>query len=122
MKTSTILTLAKRYLNRADGTTEAGLNVMATSYICNAISIATDKWGADTNKYATQRDMLHQLIETRLEGTYSLEGWLQRMHGINVKSSLHDGEEEAYAYCSKCQATRHAWIDSLIVEFRIKGD
>ena len=52
------------------------------------------------------------LIQERLGGISTLEEWLQYHHGIcRYKYKNYD------EYSDRMQATRHAWIDSLIREF-----
>ena len=52
------------------------------------------------------------LIQERLGGISTLEEWLQYHHGI-CRYQYKNYDE----YSDRMQATRHAWIDSLIREF-----
>jgi hypothetical protein len=51
------------------------------------------------------------IIGNRLDGSMYLGSWLEKHHYIYVGSNVR-----------KYQATRLAWLDSLIAEFEAKGD
>lgn len=67
---------------------------------------------------------LKSLIKERMSNEYTLEDWLVKYHGI-VEPSWNPrtkAEEEAEVkHIDKMQATRHAWVDSLIAEFSAKS-
>jgi len=115
MKTSEVLKHAKRYLatRHADSykyTTCEGKE----KFICIAIMTA-----AAHTKRITNADIDHctDMIESRLEGEDTLEGWLQ----IKGCLPLLWGSVDT-ATRSRIQQHRHAWLDMLIAEFETKGD
>jgi len=77
-----------------------------TQYICWAIDLAV--WDHGTYLVGLA---LKDLIRGRLNNTLCLEPWLKIHHGIHVRHYTN------VEYRNKMQATRHAWIDSLIEEF-----
>lgn len=76
-------------------------------YICVALSEAHAR--IKTARSYDARRQLHGLIKCRLgERNNTLAHWLEDMHGIIVRP----GKDHA-----RLQATRAAWINSLIEEF-----
>ena len=105
MKTSEVLKLGKRYLAK----NSKGTKRRKSTAICFALHDARDAKKIDTESGNRVRDMIHQ----RLGHSITLRQWLWHHHGIETTSV-----EE----CDKLQATRHAWVDSMIAEFAAKGD
>jgi len=110
MKTSEVFTRAKQHLAKDYNETRNGYR--KEGFICIALITA-----AAHCKRITEEDVERctAIVESRLEGTYTLEGWLvdrdcipENFHGHNILDSI--------------QAHRHAWVDMLIAEFKAKGD
>ena len=100
-----LLVRAKTLLAR--NASEAGPLGLAR-FVCTAVRDASDCDDADGSRYD-----LRVLIRERMGGISTLEEWLEYHHGIlGYPFSNHD------EYLDKMQATRHAWIDSLIEEFK----
>jgi hypothetical protein len=78
--------------------------VDAKIYICHAIHATCEP--------ALYQRLSENLIVNRLDGEFTLESWLH-MHHKPLMKLPNDGNER-YA---KYRATRHAWLDALIVEF-----
>lgn len=115
MKTSEVLTHAKRrlattYNDVYNYTTKTG----AEKFICIAIMTA-----AEVTKRITTADIdrCRLMIESRLEGFDTLEGWLQYKGYLPMEWGLVN-----YATRNRIQQHRHAWLDMLIAEFKAKGD
>ena len=98
MKTSRILQLSKRFL--AD-----------SGFICCAVR-NTDAFGVE------QRDIgrVRSMVQDRLGVHYTLEEWLRANHGI-TKDNMHGDQ-----WNKKMMKTRRAWVNSMIAEFRARGD
>ena len=107
-----ILVEAKKYLGKtisSKGRSEKG----KTAYICYSINQVLSQAGIHGTTKSYLR--LIELIHARLEGCSALSTWL--VHKGYCKSL-----EECYEFKgSKLQATRHAWVDSMIQEFKAKG-
>ncbi len=110
MKTSEVFKQAKQRL--AMDYSETCNAPSKEKFICIAIIAA-----AAHTKRITDKDVERctEVVESRLEGAYTLEGWLvdrgcipENFHGHNILDSI--------------QALRHAWLDLLIAEFEAKGD
>lgn len=118
MKTSTIFKKAKKYLST--GNHDYG----QAYYICTAIEVAIfryEKNGEVTNHSFDAVNRAQGIIHTRLGMRYnSLESWLKYEHGVVYSPLFSDKQYDDYV--TKLQATRHAWLDSLIAEFKAKGD
>ena len=76
-----------------------------TQHICFALDDAK-KAGEIT---VAQRDAATAVIEYRLGIHVTVGGWLHHVHGVPLGKLKSNGR--------KLQATRHAWLDSLIKEF-----
>ena len=113
MKTSTVLKRAKRHL--AKNCRELDYT-FKESFICYSISSATDNGVSDTTA-----DRVVTMVQERLAPHATLDTWLDRNHGIN-RVGCYDLGDTRTAYLNKIQATRHAWVDSMIEEFEAKGD
>jgi len=78
-------------------------------YICWAIDDAVFR---RSEAYEMAAVEAKGIIHERLGGDYqSFEDWLKFKHGINP-----------WIDRKKLQATRHAWLDSLIAEFKAAGN
>ncbi len=100
MKTSKVLTIARKY-------------VADEGYICWAGARAVNDKKIPFKDFIRVRDMVHG----RLCGCLSLEHWLQHYHNIKIGPGT-----DYHAYNIKIQATRQAWLNSMIDEFRSKKD
>jgi hypothetical protein len=111
MKTSEVFKQTKQHL--AETYEETCTYTRKEKFICIAITIA-----ANNNKRITDKDVERctHVVESRLEGTYTLEGWLVD------KSCIPDYELCGHSTKDRIQAHRHAWLDLLIAEFESKGD
>lgn len=111
MKTSLVLFYAKNHL--ADSYEDYD-SVDKNMYICHAI-----RESLKTYRYLNVSDYIRvrNIVESRLDPYTCFESWLRVNHGID-KASFPSPEE----YFNKLQATRHAWVDSMIEEFKAKGD
>ena len=110
MKTSTVLTHAKKYLAR---NYDESLHTSRGKYICFAIEKAARCNGRITDK---DRRRCLDIISSRLNGCGSLEGWLA-LHGCFVRQ-----DPTSISTKDQIQAHRHAWLDQMIAEFKAKGD
>lgn len=109
MKTSTLFKRAKALLSDYPGSPRR--------YICYAL----DSVGEDTNVPLSEIKKAKRVIIERLgqrSAARCLETWLQVHHG--VKYNL--GYQPRPDVFKKLQTTRRAWLDSLIAEFKAKGD
>jgi hypothetical protein len=111
MKTSEVFKQTKQHL--AETCEETGTCTRKVKFICTAIAIA-----AGRSKHVTEADVERcgEIVGSRLEGTYTLEGWLVD------KSCIPDYELCDRSTKDRIQAHRHAWLDMLIAEFESKGD
>lgn len=110
MKTSDILKAAKKNL-RCTGRIDGKI-----PWICISIKYAIGYYSRAVPQpqlYPKEKKLL-ELIQSRLFPGNTLELWLQVNHGIQISQSIE--------YRNQIQATRHAWVDSLIEEFESKGD
>jgi hypothetical protein len=118
MKTSAILKQTKKYLAKNYLQTKDGCN-NKERYICFAI---TDLLCSSTDNILFDECIdVRTMIRNRLAGCASLEAWLKEKHGIKQPSGS-DTLKADIEYINKVQATRHAWIDSMIAEFKAQGD
>ena len=120
MKTSEVLAAAKPYLDRKMQYWRQGHE--SHRYLCFAVNSACH------HSKITLQDCrrVKMMIAEKLDGYKSLEEWLEKYHGIR---ELHYrcgtaglAQMEYDAYRDKMQVTRHAWLNSMIAEFRKKGD
>ena len=109
MKTSEVFKRVKEHLAE----TYEETTFRKEKFICIAIAIA-----AGRSKRITEADRSRctEIVESRLEGTYTLEGWLVD------KNCIPDYELCSHGTKDRIQAHRHAWVDMLIAEFKSKGD
>lgn len=115
MKTSTLLKLAKKHLDR--GAKDRDPSDDRRIYICHAIQVVADKSDSMALRIVARATM--RMIENRLAPFCDLKVWLDNVHGISCPSYWSEGHAE---FIGKLQATRHAWVDSMIAEFQAKGD
>jgi hypothetical protein len=111
MKTSEVFKRAKQHL--ANDFTEVCNSSSKEKFICIAITTA-----AAYSKRITDKDIERctAIVESRIDGAYTMEGWLESKRCIN-----------SYSLCGRTikdriQEHRHAWLDLLIAEFKSKGD
>ena len=110
MKTSELLTEAKKYL--WDGEDEKELERLDKSeYICFAILSAARNSPTETEDHSTYL-RCRKVIERNLFPHNCVETWLLRSAGIPPKEMTH----------KRIQAHRLAWMNLLIKEFKAKGD
>jgi hypothetical protein len=111
MKTSEVFTRAKQHLAKDFKETLNGSG--KEKFICIAITVA-----AANCKRITDKDVerCEDVIKSRMDGEYTLEGWL------TVRGCIPVDFLTAYAAQDRIQAYRHAWIDSMIAEFEAQGD
>ena len=64
-------------------------------------------------------DEIKQIISSRLGGYLTLRGWLGEFGNISFETLDKDFRKNSYR---KLQATRHAWVDSMIAEFKAKDE
>jgi hypothetical protein len=109
MKTSEVFKRVKEHLAE----TYEETTFRKEKFICIAIAIA-----AGRSKHVTEADVERcgGIVESRIQGMYTLESWLES------KGCIPD-----YSLCGRTtkdriQAHRHAWLDMLIAEFESKGD
>lgn len=106
MKTSKVFALAKVKLAR-----DVENLFRREKYICHAIDASVAVTYSD-------REEAKDLINERLGGCGTLESWLYD----NITGAAKLDRTNRTAFLNKVQATRHAWVDSLIAEFKAKGD
>ena len=111
MKTSEVFTRAKQHL--AKDHDETRNSPTKEKFICIAITTA-----AAHCKRVTDGDLdrCEDVIKSRMDGAYTLEGWLVDRGCIPV-AFLND-----HNILARIQAHRHAWLDLLIAEFEAQGD
>lgn len=100
MKTSKVLTIARKY-------------VADEGYICWSLQRALNDKKIPCKDFIRVRDM----VRWRLRGCISLQHWLLQYHNIKIGHG-----KDHHAYNVKIQATRQAWLNSMIDEFRSKKD
>ena len=105
MKTSIVLRKVKDHLR------DEGFMVFHERYICYAIGWL---YYVDASIGDRDRTRVKKLVLTHLEGSPSLERWLERHHGIEMTNTTD--------YKRKVMATRKAWLDHLIQHYEAKGD
>ena len=111
MKTSEVFTRAKQHLAKDyDETRHAPTK---EKFICIAITTA-----AAHCKRVTDGDTerCEDVIKSRMDGAYILEGWLLDRGCIPVEFLTDLTTKD------RIQAYRHAWLDLLIAEFEAQGD
>ena len=114
MKTSDILIRAKKFL--AAGIDDFEKGSKKTYCICFAVDeAARDRSVITIDECAATK----QMISSRLGSYSTLGSWLEGYHKITAVRDTQVGYTE---YRNKLQATRHAWLDSMIAEFQAKGD
>jgi hypothetical protein len=113
MKTSTILKKAKKQLAKDH---EEVNYTDKESFICYSITAVSEKSGS-----YDETDRVREIVQSRLEPYATLETWLAVNHKIKI-ADWNSGFSKRNAYIDKIQATRHAWVDSMIEEFKAKGD
>jgi hypothetical protein len=114
MKMSKALQQVKKYLR----TGEAGIPIHRDGksyFLCYAAGEAYIK-GKITWRV---KELAKVLFLDRLSDCNSLEEWLDFHHGVAV---VYYGDEKYTAFRNKMQRTRHAWIDSMIAEFKANGN
>ena len=92
---------AKTYLSHS----RIVAHIHENRFICNAIDMA----GGWVNPGAPAAKAI---ISRRLSGFGTYEDWVVRKVGVSVYEKDKDHNQGR-----KCQAGRHAWLDSLIEEF-----
>jgi hypothetical protein len=113
MKTSAVLNKAKKHLAK---NYEDRFHPKE-SFICYSIKEAEDSDKVPSKDSERVRD----IIRGRLSPYPTLEVWLESKHKIKRAYSVMP-TQKIKEYINKIQATRHAWIDSMIAEFEAKGD
>lgn len=114
MKTSKILTLAKKELAKTAAESDFYTGTKE-KYVCLAIRRAGDKCESAKDADAARRVVW--MVESRLSPYATLESWLTAKGCLTYD---HVGLDEAmYA---RIQQHRHAWLDEMIAEFKRKGD
>lgn len=108
MKLSQVFAAAKKFLVLPE---EVGAGVDKKRYICYAIN--------STHYSSRTRSAACRVVSDRLGDAGFLENWLEVRRGRNFRRQW---ERNTMQFRQKMQATRHAWLDSLIVEFAAKGD
>lgn len=83
------------------------VDTRSTSYICIALKRCDIRGITHEDVVVNAR----KIIQARMGNFYTLEDWLV----VNVSDFDWDN-------AVKIQATRHAWLDSLIEEFDVDGD
>jgi hypothetical protein len=114
MKTSEVFKQAKQHLAKDFEETRNDKE----KFICIAITAA-----AAHCERITKEDVERcaEMVESRLEGAYTLEGWLND-RGCVPEYELCDRTTKDRTTKDRIQAHRHAWLDLLIAEFEAKGD
>ena len=88
-------------------------------FICHALDKACGVHNSNHSHEVLEE--IKGVIKFRMSYELTLEDWLEKYHGINQISYsfpwVTDIQKKLEDYDDKVQATRHAWIDSLIVEF-----
>ena len=115
MKTSTVLKHAKKYL--AENKSEIGVPGKL-EYICFAVNAAYNRCNISSEDMWRIKDM----IAKRLDYHATLEEWLGENHNIHAPKDWPRSNRKHTAFVNKLQKTRHAWVDSMIAEFKAKGD
>lgn len=105
MKTSTVLRKVRAHLR------DGGYMEKHERYVCYAV-----EWFYYVDKSIGDRDRtrVKKLIRGHLEGSQSLEVWLDNVHGIGITNTP--------SYQRKIMATRKAWLTHLIEHYAAKGD
>ncbi len=88
-----------------------------SSFLCLGASRAR----MDGDISSDMEEAIHYHIDQLLQGEETLECWLKIYHGVEYDTHMY-GSPRNIAHRNKMQATRHAWIDSMIAEFQAKGD
>ncbi len=98
---------AKLYLS-----TYAGQGNYVRNFICYALEAAMIDNKIEYNDYIVAKALIRERMGQYHHGG-TLEGWLERFHPELAAEILEDERNR----CRRMQATRHAWVDSLIEEF-----
>ncbi len=97
---------AKRYLSDY-----VGQGNFKRNFICYALEAAACAGKIDYGDYLAARALIRERLGAVMPTT--LEGWLERHYPeLNAEIQVDDSNRS-----HKMQATRHAWLDSLIKEF-----
>ena len=107
MKTSEVLKLGKQRL------ATDGRQIIGEGPICFALGAACHHRKISLKDY----DRVRRIIHDRLGGCTTLGVWLLEHYGLQERNA--GGSDRYY---DKLQATRHAWVDSMIAEFAAQGD
>ena len=111
MKTSKALQIVKKQYLAHDLTDLTG----QSHYICIAAEMARNDGCITGSAYYR----ITSKITGLLGGIGSLGRWLRKHHEVPEVLWFQGGYQD---YVEKLQATRHAWVESLIAEFKAKGD
>jgi hypothetical protein len=111
MKLSKVFAAAKKFLVLPEEVGTIPSWGEKKRYICYAIDC--------TDYCERSRRAATKVIEDRLGEHAFLEGWLEARLG---RKFTNQWEVAELPFRQKMQATRHAWIDSLIAEFKAKGN
>jgi hypothetical protein len=114
MKVSKALELAKPGLARNH--CEAMDDPSKTEYICYAVNDAHNRGKITID----DRIRVKGIIAERLAPYMTLESWLEEKHGITMDWKDYT-QRDLTKFYDKLQATRHAWVDAMIAEFKAKG-
>lgn len=114
MKMSNVLKHVKKYVRRKEAM--VGVYDRLSYFLC----YAAEKAQAAGNISSKHERKVKTLFESRLRGYDSLEEWLEGKHGIAM--IYYDDSPKYTRYRNKVQRTRIAWINSMIAEFRTKGN
>jgi len=112
MKLSTIFRLTRERM-QAGGSTKFDLE--GSPYICDNIKALLN---FDNVIEEADAERSRNIIETRIEGAFSVEGWLLR-NGHITEFEFRNYTPE---HKKKLQDYRHAWLESLETEFAAIGD
>jgi len=102
MRTSTIFREVKRRLPTVDDAYSG-----ESPYICDHVSSICDARGMHTKS-----DKITGMINSRLGRKFSVRQWLIHTQGID-RNDINETNIQEY---------RQRWLDSLIAEFKAKGD
>lgn len=106
-----VLKAARKHLASSDSEADECSDSSAKpAYICHAIELA---YHVDPDLYLAGR-RVKDLIHERLQGYSSLEGWLMEYGGVSNDDLTYDRWDNKGR---KRQATRLAWVNSMISEF-----
>ena len=118
MKTSEVFQHAKKFLASTYGQIDMSEK---EQFICRALATAHRYQLISGRAEYRAKDIIQARLNIGKVRCSTLEVWLDVNHGIKIlgwKASL----LAEHRYTNKMQATRHAWVDSMIAEFAAKGD